>query len=191
VRHRHRHQLPVPAKIRHGKLRRDRDVDNFFGRHSANGGYLFIRHDGMQPGGYMFRERRNKSYLPPLLNKSKKRMWCCRSQCSKVKKQLPPSTVPFPSTVALSRPRGRVPLSYIRHGLPDFHQRSWGVGRRCPAHCGSFTPSFPKPANRSPPEESELDVDMSNWLNFRKFGFVPASGGVWAALWYTCLYVYV
>jgi hypothetical protein len=30
------------------------------------------------------------------------------------------------------------------------------------------SPSFPTPADRLPLKESELDVDMSNWLNFRR-----------------------
>jgi hypothetical protein len=38
-------------------------------------------------------------------------------------------------------------------------------------------PSFPTPMDRPPLEESELDVDMPNWLNFRRLNFVPVSGG--------------
>jgi hypothetical protein len=38
-------------------------------------------------------------------------------------------------------------------------------------------PLFPTTADRLPLEESELDVDMSNWLNFRRLNFVPVSEG--------------
>jgi hypothetical protein len=40
-----------------------------------------------------------------------------------------------------------------------------------------LSPSFPTPANRLAPEESESDVDTSDWLNFRRLDFGPVSGG--------------
>jgi hypothetical protein len=118
----------------------------------------------------------------------------CRFQCSKFKKQLPPPRCPFPSTVALLRPRGprrRVPLSQGQtncHGCARFSEVG-GSGRRVVgrskvvvvvrriARALPKSSSFPTPADRLPLEESELDVDMSNWLNFRRFDFVPVSGG--------------
>jgi hypothetical protein len=36
---------------------------------------------------------------------------------------------------------------------------------------------FPDTCEQAPPEESESDVDTSNWLNFRRLDFVPVSGG--------------
>jgi len=103
--------------------------------------------------------------------------------------------VPFPSIVALLRPRGprgRVPLSRDKPSWPRQISTSGVEGRGgrskvvvvarriARALLAEFTQtphSFLTPANRFPQEESELNANMSNWLNFRRLDFVPASGG--------------
>jgi hypothetical protein len=111
-------------------------------------------------------------------------MWYCRSQCSKFKKQLPPPRCPFPSTVALlrlRRPRGRVLCrkdkpSWLRQistsevGIGEIG-RKWRIARALLAEFTYTLPSFPAPPFR------RVQVDTSNWLNFRRLDFVPVSGG--------------
>jgi hypothetical protein len=98
-------------------------------------------------------------------------MWSCRSQCSRFKKQPPPPRCPFTSTVALLWPReGSFVVRTNRHDCARFLLASWGLGRRVVGRSKV-------PTNRFPLEKPELDVDMSNWLNFRSLDFVPVSGG--------------
>jgi len=63
----------------------------------------------------------------------------------------------------------------------------WEVesGRHCPAHCASSPCGvYPNPSPLSQHlqtgslEESELDIYMSDWLNFRRLNFIPVSGVV-------------
>jgi hypothetical protein len=57
----------------------------------------------------------------------------------------------------------------------------WRIARALLVEFTQILPLFPDTCeqvpDRLPLEESELDVDMSNWLNFRRLDFVPVSGG--------------
>jgi len=96
-----------------------------------------------------------------------------------------PSSVPFSGTVGHGALREG---SFVKDKPPWLRQISiskvrgrGGIcgqvksGRRCPASspCAFNPPSL----EQVPLEESELDDNMLNWLNFRRLNLVPVSGG--------------
>jgi len=50
------------------------------------------------------------------------------------------------------------------------------IARALLAEFTRILPLFPDTCRQPPLEESESDVDMSNWQNFRRLDFVPVSG---------------
>jgi len=130
----------------------------------------------------MFRERTNNPKVMP------------SSPLNKSKRQKKNVVLPFPVQQSQKNysllPRCLSPVlsptggSFVsRHGCARFLLARLGVGeasckrvesgRRCPAHCASSRGGLLK----SSLEESELDVDMSNWQNFRRLGFLPVFRG--------------
>ena len=120
-----------------------------------------------------------------------------------IQKAAPSSTMPIPqycrplAATGASR-EGSFVVRTNHHGCARFLLARLGIGevscrskaavvvrRIARALLAEFTqilPLFPDTCeqvpDRLPLEESELDVDMSNWLNFRRLDFVPVSGGV-------------
>jgi hypothetical protein len=87
-----------------------------------------------------------------------------------------PSTEHCPPCMGLKREGSSVDHGNARLAGQKVEGR--GRYRHVPAHGANSLPVsslFPSTCEQPPLEESESDVDMSNWLNCRRLDFVPVS----------------